>query len=284
MESRLNPPPFRADLHTHTTFSDGTLTPAELIDLALQYGLQGLSITDHDTAAAYETARPFAKQKGIALLTGAEFSADYAGESVHILAYAFAHDSEIIETFSKKHLERRSRRNLAILKLLQSNGLKIDPEDFEVDFFSQTRPIGRPHIAQVMVKKGYVDSIQKAFHLYLGEGKPCFVYGGAFSVEETLAVIHKAKGLAVIAHPHLIKKRKIFQNLLKMPFDGIEGYYAAFPKNKQERFVRVGKEKKWLITGGSDFHGSIKPSNPLGSSWVDKETFDYLINHQLLNT
>lgn len=103
--------------------------------------------------------------------------------------------------------------------------------------------------------------------------------GGAFSVEETLDIIHKANGLAIIAHPHLIDNSKVLIDLLSMDFDGIEGYYARFPPQAHERWVKIGKRKGWIITGGSDYHGDIKPHLPLGSSWVGEETFSVLRKH-----
>lgn len=128
-----------------------------------------------------------------------------------------------------------------------------------------------------MIKKGYVQSVQEAFHLYIGENKPCYAPGvSKYTVEKTIEKIHEAKGLAVIAHPHLIEDGKIVNALLSMPFDGIEGYYARFSPEQEERWIKVGKRKGWLITGGSDFHGEIKPNNPLGCSWVGEETFNVL--------
>lgn len=274
---------FRADMHCHTTCSDGTVNPTDIIHLAAHLDLQGLSITDHDTIDAYQTASPIAKLKEISLISGVEFSAVLRGSSVHILAYSFASSSTLIEQFCKRHLQRRTSRNEQILKLLASHGMPISREDFPAGTLDSKHPIGRPHIALAMVKKGYVSSIQQAFHEYIGDKKSCCVIGDSFTVEETLEIIHAANGLAVIAHPHLIDEDKILRELLLMNFDGIEGYYAKFPRTAQERWVQIGSKKGWIVTGGSDFHGEIKPHLPLGSSWVNEETFLILQKHFLNN-
>lgn len=274
-------PIFRADLHCHTTCSDGTLSPVEVVKLAAEIGLKGLSITDHDTIDAYETALPAAKDAGIELISGIEFSAAYRRTSVHILGYAFSLSDEHILAFCRRHQERREKRNQTILQLLAKNKMPITHEELLAGFDPSTAPrktIGRPHIAQAMIRHGYVQSVQEAFSKYLKEGKPCYAAGEPFSVEETIDVIHRAKGIAVIAHPHLIEKGSTIRYLLQMNFDGLEAYYARLPAEQEEKWIKIGQEKGWLITGGSDFHGSVKPNIPLGCSWVNEQTFRLLQN------
>lgn len=151
-------------------------------------------------------------------------------------------------------------------------------EEYEVGLIAHDT-IGRPHIAQIMLKKGYVSSLKEAFQKYLGEGKPCYYSGTQFSVEETLDIIQSAEGLAMIAHPHLIKQRRIVNQLLEMNFDGIEAYYARFRGYDEQKWVNLANEKGWVVTGGSDFHGEVKPQNPLGCSWVSEKTFRILHDH-----
>ena len=268
---------FRADLHCHTTCSDGTATPVEVIQIASDLNLQGLSITDHDTIAAYKTAIPAAQTKNISLISGIELSATHRNTSIHVLAYSFSLNAPEIIAFCERHHARRKERFQKIIDLLASKEMPLSTEDLSL--FSSTHSLGRPHIAQAMIKKGYVQNIQQAFREHLGEGKPCYVPGAAVSVEETLEIIHQAKGIAVIAHPHLIEKIGIFRDLLEMPFDGIEGYYARFPASEHERWLKIGARKGWIITGGSDFHGTVKPNLSIGNSWVNKETFTLLEDH-----
>jgi 3',5'-nucleoside bisphosphate phosphatase len=269
---------FRADLHCHTTCSDGSLSPIQVVNLAKQTGLQGLSITDHDTIDAYAEAIPAAKEAGIELISGVEFSAMHDNASVHILGYAYDLKSPAIQTFCQQHHQRRKFRNEAILVLLGNLGMPITEDDVS-EYSLKDGTIGRPHIAQAMLKKGYVDSIQDAFKRFIGEGKPAYAKGNNFSVEETIGVIHQAKGLAIIAHPHLIKDSKIVQQLLTMNFDGLEGYYGRFPSEQHKKWLKAAKKRDWIVTGGSDFHGEIRPNSPLGSSWVREETFRLLQTH-----
>lgn len=273
---------FRADLHCHSTCSDGTVTPEELIKLALSQGLKGLSITDHDTIDAYEFAMPVAEKHQFPLISGVEFSASHAGTSVHILGYSFPLNSPLIKDFCTKHTRRRAQRNQGILDLLTQQGMPLSEADLH-DRPTPLHSIGRPHIALAMLKKGYVTSIQDAFNRFIGEGKPCYKSGGYFTAEETIDIIHKAKGLAIIAHPHLMENSPIMKELLKMNFDGLEGYYARLPVEQQKRWVHTAEKKGWLITGGSDFHGEIKPTIPLGCSWVKESTFKILYDHFIKN-
>lgn len=267
---------FKADLHCHSTCSDGTFTPLQLIRHAKDIGLSALSITDHDTVEAYSAAFPIATEAGIELLTGVEFSATEDEVSVHTLGYGFDPSSPDILSLCKRHTERRYNRNLAILHLLKKNGMPITEEELAAVCENETtdrHTIGRPHIAMSMLKKGYVTSIPEAFKKFLSEGKPCYAQGETLSIEETLDAIHRAHGLAVIAHPHLLKSSKTLKRLLEMDFDGIECYYGNFPLKDHQRWLKIAANKGWLITGGSDFHGEIKPHSPLGCSWIDETLF-----------
>lgn len=276
---------FRADLHCHSTCSDGTNSPEELIALAARIGLQGLSITDHDTIEAYSTAIPLFKEKGLKWISGAEFSSVHKGTSIHILGYSFKLDHAELHAFCQKHSQRRFDRNRTILEKLAKAGMPIS-EDEIASLFSSSKSkktVGRPHIAHAMVKKGYVATIQEAFAKYLKEGALCYASGNAFSVEETLDIIHQAKGLAFIAHPHLINDGQKIHQLLQMNFDGIECYYGKFFSDEHTRWLKMAKKKDLLISGGSDFHGDFKPNIPLGCSWISEELFRPLHDHCLQN-
>lgn len=279
---------FRADLHCHSTCSDGSLQPTELVDLAIKSGLKGLAITDHDTIDAYKTAIPTAVKNGLQLISGVEFSTVLGDVSVHILGYAFSLQNTGIQTFCKKHQQRRLQRNNEILALLTEKGMPITEEELILSVTPEDNPsaipvIGRPHIAKLMVKKNYVTNIREAFHKHIGEGRPCYAKGNFFTPEETIKVIHEAKGFAVIAHPHLVDSSKTLTKLLQLNFDGIECYYAKFPASDHEPWLKIARHRNWMITGGSDFHGDIKPMIPLGCSWVDEDHFNILQNRFLEN-
>jgi predicted metal-dependent phosphoesterase TrpH len=272
---------FRADLHCHSTCSDGSLTPFELVHLAKQKGLSGLSITDHDTVEAYsEGIAALCMDLGIALITGVEFSAMLQDTSIHILGYGFRADDPAILAFCAKHAARRKERNKIILQLLDKHGMPVSESDLTAvlpDVQAKgRRSIGRPHIALAMVDKGYVGSVQEAFKKYIGEDKPCYAPGSPFSIEETIDIIHNSNGAAIIAHPHLLPHTKHLGPLLDMEFDGIECFYGTFPPKDHQRWVKIAQDKQWLVTGGSDFHGTIKPNINLGCSWIDQPTFQAL--------
>jgi predicted metal-dependent phosphoesterase TrpH len=269
--------PFHADLHCHSQYSDGTLSPEELMQLAHQNQLQGISITDHDTVGSYPQAFAIAGKYNIACVSGVEFSTIYADTSIHILGYAFIVDHPAITSLCQLHISRRQGRNQAILDRLEQLKMPID-----LPICRATHSIGRPHIAEAMVKKGYVRNIQEAFNKYLGEGRPCYVSGEPFSVEQTIETIHQAQGFAILAHPHLIQEA-IIPELLKLPFDGLEGYYACFSSKKNERWIKIAKQHNWMITGGSDFHGSIKPEISLGCAGTPEATFHLLHARSIRN-
>jgi predicted metal-dependent phosphoesterase TrpH len=273
---------FRADLHCHSVFSDGSETPEGLLKIATEKGLSALSITDHDTAAAYETAMPLFSAAGIDLLTGVEFSTTYNETNIHILGYGFDPKGNAVQQLCLRHTRRREARNQAMLALLAKQGIDIQPEDLlnaiPQESITQKRVIGRPHIAIAMIKKGYVSTPHEAFQKYLAEGRPCYIQGERFTIEETLDAIHADGGIASIAHPHLIKNGSIVSYLLTKPFDAIECYYGNFQAHHHTRWLKIARHKGWLITGGSDFHGTAKPGLELGSSWIGKEDYDALRN------
>jgi 3',5'-nucleoside bisphosphate phosphatase len=261
---------FRADLHCHTLFSDGTMTPKELIQHAKEMGLSGLSITDHDSIGAYPEALDIARDEGILLGTGVEFSSVHHGMSVHVLGYDFDLECSDLLALCRRHLDRRRERNQKILEKLAAYGMSIELEE-------KGLPLGRPHIALALVEKGYAKSVQDAFIRWIGDRKPCFHPGAPITTQETLLAIHQAGGKAFLAHPHIMRNPKRVQALLDaIPFDGIEGYYSKCSSDQEGRWIGYAKKKGLLISGGSDFHGAVKPGIPLGCSWVNKETFDQI--------
>lgn len=266
---------FRADIHCHTTCSDGSDDPRVLLRLAKQAGLQGLSITDHDTIDAY-TPELFADADTLQLrlLTGIEISSELDDHTVHILGYGYDLDSSSLRAFLVQMQKRRTERNRAILDKLARKNMGITEEELKA--FATERTIGRPHIAQLMVLKGYVPTTQHAFEHYLKEGASCYASGIKFLPHEAIAQIHQAGGKAVLAHPHFLKKGSFLRRLLDLPFDGIECYYAQLPKALELPWLKIAQERSLIATGGSDYHGALKPHLSLGCSWVNESTFDTL--------
>lgn len=269
---------FRADMHCHSNFSDGATTPFELITLSHQLGLAGLSITDHDSIRSYHDREIFAwaKQHQVRLCPGIEISSMSRGKNIHVLAYAFPLPNPILEELCNQYEKNRSQRNMAILHRLEKIGIYISIEELMSSFPKAV--IGRPHIAKLLIKKGYIDTVQKAFQQLLGDRGSCFVPLRGLSTEEIIHYIHQAEGKAFLAHPHLIKHKTIMRHLLTLPFDGIECYYARFSSEFVQYWRQVATQHNMLISGGSDYHGLNIEYNFLGSSWVNEEDFMRIIS------
>lgn len=268
-------PFFRADLHCHSSCSDGSLEPEALVAMAANRELAGLAITDHDTFAAYEAAFPAANLHSIQLITGVEFSSEWQGASLHILGYGFAMDHPKLLELCERHTERRWRRNQAMLEKLHHHGFSLDIEEL---YAQGAKAVGRPHIARLLVEKGYVTDMRLAFLRYLGDRACCYVSLETISSEETIDLLHEAGGVAILAHPHLLREEIELETLLALPFDGLEAYYGSFSYQKNNQWVEHAKKRGWkLITGGSDYHGELKQTNQLGSSWVAEEIFSPLL-------
>ncbi len=265
---------WRADLHSHSHCSDGTFSVEEMILHAKKIGLQGLSITDHDSIEAYEKGPALADAEGLYLLSGVEFSTTYQGSSIHVLGYAFRLDAPPIKELCQRHIDRRRKRNQAILEKLTKYGIYITQDDLaKIASAYPKATIGRPHIALAMLNQGKISNIKEAFQLYIGDSAPCFVKGDPITTEETIDALHKSGGIAALAHPHLIEDSKLINTLIKLPFDAIETFYGNFTADQNERWTRLAQKHGKMMVGGSDFHGSIKPNILLGSSWTCEETF-----------
>lgn len=262
---------YRADCHCHTHFSDGAFSVPDLLALAKAADLTGLSITDHDTLEAYPTALPLAKELGISLVSGIELSAQHRNTSIHVLGYAFDLKNPGLIALCGDQQKSRHERNQAILAKLSDLKMTITMTELEETF--PFRSLGRPHIAHLMVKKQYVPSMKLAFERYLGENKRCFVGGFDLSVPKAISLIQAAGGFAVLAHPYVIQKKRVINELLEMPFDGIEVYYGTMHRGREHPYLTHAQQKGWLVTGGSDFHGEHKSYPKLGTSFSPPETF-----------
>lgn len=275
---------FRADLHTHTYCSDGSLAPEALVQLAVDSNLQALSITDHDTVAAYPRALPFAQKLGIKLLSGIELSAYYETTSIHILGYGFDLNNTKLLDFCERLTQARTEGNRLILEKLKRHRFNICEQEL-MDAFPN-RVIGRPHIAQLMVRKGYINSVKAAFSQYLGDQGRCSRPPlKILSIQDAVALIQQAGGIAVLAHPHRFKNKKLAHKILDRAnnFDGIETYYGLMPMHLEKPIIDLAKEYNLIMTGGSDFHGDLTPHLKLGCSFTCEATFEKLYKLNNLN-
>jgi 3',5'-nucleoside bisphosphate phosphatase len=262
------------DLHSHTDASDGSLTPQELVELAKRSDLDALAITDHDTFAGYEAARPFARAAGLDLVRGIELNATvYAREgarqrSVHVLAYFPSTEPAqgLMEWLDNQREERRSR-NRRLAQVLQQRGIDIRVE--EVEARGKTLA-GRVHFARLLVEKGYAASSEDAFRRYLGETAPTYVHRRSQSMEELLATLREAGGIPVIAHPVRLsvpreQERELLIEWKRAGLLGLEVYHSEHSPVLQAHYRQLAEDLQLLPTGGSDFHGAAKPDIDLGT-------------------
>ena len=253
------------DLHSHTDESDGTCSPAQLIEEAVRVGLQTLGITDHDTFAGYDRAVPLAREAGIELICGIELSTKLHGRSVHLLGYFFSQDGlrDIREWVLDMQAARRDR-NIRLIARLQSLGFDITLEEVQARGRGLT---ARPHFAQVMLHKGYVTTLQQAFDDYLDESAIGYVYRREPQFAEAVARIRNAGGIASLAHPVRINLNvpDVLPELCAAGLNAIEVYHSDHSPQQTGLYLSLAERHQLMITGGSDFHGSAKPGILLGT-------------------
>ena len=264
------------DLHSHTTESDGTLTPAELVALAKRTGLSAFSITDHDTFAGYEKAVPLALESGVQLVRGIElnsrliFPGDPHQRHVHVLAY-FPDNapSAGFTNWLGEGQEDRRQRNRRLVSVLRERGLDITLEEVEARGRSMA---GRPHFARLLVEKGYAADYSEAFHRFIGEEAPTYVERQSRTTEETIRIIREGGGIPSVAHPVRLSlphdtERDVLVRLKEAGLLGLEVYHSEHPPHLQAHYRRLAEELDLCPTGGSDFHGSAKADVKLGTGF-----------------
>jgi len=257
-----------ADLHLHSTFSDGILTPTEIIKIASKIGIQTLAITDHDTTSGLAEAQKAALDYHINFVSGIEISAIYKNDAFHILGCFIDPQSEELQNKLELYRQARHQRNQKMILKLQELGITITEE--EVVQLSGKKIFGRPHIARLLVKKGIVRNIKMAFYRYLGLKGKAYTPKEFFSPEESIAIIHQAGGKAFLAHPASLKlknyeQRSFFKNLKEIGMDGIEVYTSVHNAEQILLFQNLAKEYNFLISGGSDYHDQNNPETFIGT-------------------
>lgn len=250
------------DLHVHTTISDGALTPEEVVEYTCKEGLAAIGITDHDVTDGIEIAQNAASKYGLEIVPGVELSSDYGKKEVHILGYYM--DCKDEEFQKKLTLFRKARYERAkeMVKRLKSLGMEIDFE--RVEEIAGKGSIGKPHIAQALVERGYVSSIPEAAWKYLGSGGPISVPKYKLRPSEAIDIVLKAKGIPVLAHPAGTKVDELIPQLVKNGLMGLEAYDAVNPPSVANYYIGLAKKYDLLVTGGSDCHGKVKGEMRIG--------------------
>jgi len=281
------------DLHIHTTASDGTFTPSEIVAHAVKLKLKAIAITDHDTLAGSGEALSSGIPAALEFLTGVEISAAppplyHQAGSFHLLGYSIRLDDAVLNRTLEKLQAARKNRNPAIIDRLNALGISISLD--EVRALAGEAQLGRPHIAQLMVNKGVVSSIDEAFDQFLGADKPAYVDKYRVKCSHAIAAILEAGGIPVLAHPGLLEYESDQQldeliGLVKqMGIQGIEVYYPEHTADQTVLFKELAQRHDLLMTGGTDFHGGIHPEIEMGSGkgnlHISYELYQKLIQHK----
>ncbi len=246
------------DLHIHSTISDGTLTPQQIVQVAQEKGLTAIAIADHDVVAGVEPAMQAARGSRLRVIPAVEISTEHHGAEIHLLGYFI--DIESPGLLEKLHNIREARRRRArqIVQKLNKLGVGITVEDVAAQ--AGQGSTGRPHIAAALVKAGYVSSSQEAFARYLTPGRPAYVPRYRLSPSEAVQTITQAGGLAVLAHPSIDNAEKYIDELQEEGLGGLEAYHTHHTDAQTRRFLELADELRLLVTGGTDSHGPRGPS------------------------
>ena len=243
------------DLHTHTTASDGTLEPAELVARAASAGIRTLAVTDHDTLAGVREAAEAAHARGLAFLPGIEITAVDERRDVHILGYFLHADPPGLAPFLAAARRDRTRRALAMSDKLATLGVPVDIEDLLQSAEESGRAVARPAVARALVEAGHVTTVQEAFDRYLSDGGPAYVARTGASPAEVVALVREGGGICSLAHPGLLRKDHLIPHLATAGLDAIEAFHSEHDAAAQARYRRLSERFRLALSGGSDFHG-----------------------------
>lgn len=258
----------RADLHCHTTMSDGTFTPTELVEEAARRGLAAIAVTDHDSVDGIEEALQAARGTQVRVVPGVEISTDVSDGEVHILGFCINYKNEGLLGLLESQRESRMRRAEQMLKKLAALGISLNKED--VLEHAGEGAVGRPHIAAAMVRAGYVLTWDEAFAHYIGFHSPAYVSRSKLTPFEAVEAILAAQGVPVLAHPGLADKDEMIPGLVECGLGGIEVFYPHHTQAQQKRYESIADEYGLIATGGSDCHGPLSQSGVvLGSATTD---------------
>jgi predicted metal-dependent phosphoesterase TrpH len=251
------------DLHTHTTFSDGSLTPTELVEAATALGLTAVAVTDHDTVDGLPEALAAGERLGIRVVPGVEINLEHERVTMDMLGYFLrgCPSGELKAELAELRVYR-DERNARILERLAELGYPLDPDDLKAA--AENGAVGRPHIAEALVRRGYASSITEAFERFLRRGTPAWVDRRRLSLGAAVRLLRASGGLPVLAHPGIIRTdatglEHIVRDAARLGMAGIECYYPLHDEATVTRCLALAEKYALVPTGGSDFHGSVKP-------------------------
>jgi predicted metal-dependent phosphoesterase TrpH len=256
----------KADLHIHTKCSDGLFTPEEIVRKAVHVGLKAISITDHDTVAGIDQAKPLALNSGLELIPGVEMSSAYKGYDIHILGYFFDYQHSELKRYLDNCRRLRMERAERMVQKLAKMGVKIEIE--QIIMKAQNGSVGRPHIAAVLQDGGFVRSFSEAFSKYLGSHSPAYVKSIETHPEEVIRLINGAGGLSFLAHPAQNVPDEILKQLISFGLDGLEIIHPSHDAYRQNYYREIANEYFMLFSGGSDYHGLKDHEDTFGQVWI----------------
>ena len=244
----------KADLHIHTIYSDGLLSPAQVVRKADERNLKVIAITDHDTIEGIPEALEEAKRsQKLEVIPGIEINTDYKGEDVHILGYYVDYRGDYLKNILENLQHKRTERAKNIAKKLRELGIPIYFDEIRSKALGPS--VGRPHVAAVLVEKGFAVSTEDAFIKYLNRGRPAYVPRERLTPFAAVDIIKRSSGIPVLAHPGLIKSQHIVDELIEYGIMGIEVYHKEHTRLQAKHYIKVAKYHGLLLTGGSDCHG-----------------------------
>jgi len=272
-ERPMADPEAKADLHVHSTASDGSCAPEELPPMAAKAGLQAFALTDHDSLEGIAAAQASAEQVGVELIPGVELTAYQsclAGEGdieLHVAGLFVDPACMALQARLSTLREARVERVRLIGRKLHELGVELDVEAIVSQ--SDSKAVGRAHIAQQMVERGCCRDVGEAFARYIGPGCPAYVPKDIMGPEECIRLVHEAGGCAVLCHPALIESYELYvEQLVDLGLDGIEIYYPGHTAEARRRLLDLARSHDLAVTGGSDFHGAVKPQVGLGQETI----------------
>ena len=270
------------DFHMHSIYSDGVKSPEELLRHALDCNLSMMALTDHDEIDGIKALRTAQEQldpeKTIKIINGCEFSADYKDKSIHILGYRFDETNKELRDFIKYFKSKREERIDEIIRRCNNVGYFISKDEL-LKKFPKTQAYGRPHIGQLLIDGGYAKDNNDVFKGILRKDSPCYVPKVKIEVPYIIDIIHKAGGLAVMAHPKLVSSDEYVVEMLAYDFDGMEVYHTKHNDDDVKRYKTLATKHNLFITGGSDYHGIPgKAPDKFGDYLVSSENVSEFIS------
>lgn len=255
------------DLHLHTTASDGSLSPGQVVELAANLGLNAIAISDHDTVEGINEALAFAEKLSTRVIPAVELSSRYNSRDMHILGFFIDYKSRILDEALRFLRKARVERAEKIVVCLQGEGLDITFD--EVLEMAGGASVGRPHIARVLLKNNQISRISEAFIKYLKRGAPCYIDKFVYSPSQAISLIHEVGGVAVFAHPGLAGLDEHIPEFAAMGLDGIEAYHIEHAPDTVQHYLKIAKDHNLVVSGGSDCHGPLSTHGlRLGTAYV----------------